>query len=325
MDVDGWRESSVARTARALTKTTEIDMANRLDRDQELLTALRGHEPLAAEALNTAYGDRAYRLAVRITRNNQDAEEAVQDAFWSVIRKIDTFRGDSAFGSWVYRIVSNAAYAKVRRRRQALVDISLDEVLPPFDQNGRHASVITDWSRSIDDPAVQSDLRAVLTSAISELPDHYRTALILRDVEGLSNAEVAEALLITIPTAKMRAHRARLFLRKRLSIFMAGSSDLATVGRLSRTREAGQARTSAGHQLSGRSSLAGANQLKRDGGGKSIQAAKYKNRVHQPPRQHSNESDMALDGRDIALIAVACDEIFFCRVATVIRPAASYQ
>src|SRR5436309_8330810 len=106
----------------------EGDMQTRLDPDQKLLTALRQRESTAAEALITAYGDRAYRLAVRITGNKQDAEEAVQDAFWSVVRKIDTFRGDSAFGSCVYRIISNAAYERIRRRPRAFVDISLDEV-----------------------------------------------------------------------------------------------------------------------------------------------------------------------------------------------------
>jgi RNA polymerase sigma-70 factor, ECF subfamily len=205
-----------------VTKTTEIDMAKRLDPDKELLTSLREREPTAAEALITEYGDRAYRLAVRITGNEQDAEEAVQDAFWNVVRKIDTFRGDSAFGSWVYRIVSNAAYEKIRRRPRAFVDISLDEVCPPFDENGRHTGVIRDWSPSVDDPVVQLELRAVLNSAVSDLPAHYRAVIILRDVEGLSNAEIADALRITIPTAKTRAHRARLFLRQRLSIFMAG-------------------------------------------------------------------------------------------------------
>src|SRR5213596_4422011 len=97
-----------------------------LVRDQVLLAALRERLPTAAEALTATYGDRAYRLAVRITGNEQDAEEAVQDAFWSVVRKIDTFRGDSAFGSWVYRIVSNAAYEKIRRRPRAFRDIALD-------------------------------------------------------------------------------------------------------------------------------------------------------------------------------------------------------
>src|SRR5215467_9058443 len=100
-------------------------MQARLDPDHTLLTALRQRESTAAEALITAYGDRAYRLAVRITGNRHDAEETVQDAFLSVVSKIDTFRGDSAFGSWVYRIISNAAYEKIRRRPRALVNISL--------------------------------------------------------------------------------------------------------------------------------------------------------------------------------------------------------
>jgi len=197
--------------------------AARADRDWRLVEALRLSEPTAVERLVATYGDRAYRLAVRITDNGQDAEEAVQDAFWSVVRKIDTFRGDSAFGSWFYRIVSNAAYEKVRRRPQAFVEISLDEVLPPFHGDGPHAGMLTDWSSSIDDPAVQTELRALLSSAVSELPAHYRAVMVLRDVEGLSMAEVADALGITVPAAKTRAHRARLLLRKRLSTFMASA------------------------------------------------------------------------------------------------------
>jgi len=198
-------------------------MTERLDPDKGLLTALREREPTAAESLILAYGDRAYRLASRITGNAHDAEEAVQDAFWNVVRKIDTFRGDSAFGSWLYRIVSNAAYEKMRRRPQAFVDISLDEVLPPFNEDGRHAGMLRDWSSSLDDPAVQTELRGVLSSAVSELPAHYRAVMVLYDVEGLSMAEVADALGITVPTAKTRVHRARLLLRKRLSTFMASA------------------------------------------------------------------------------------------------------
>jgi RNA polymerase sigma-70 factor (ECF subfamily) len=197
--------------------------AARADRDWRLVEALRLREPTAADRLVATYGDRAYRLAVRITGNEQDAEEAVQDAFCSIVRKIDTFRGDSAFGSWVYRIVSNAAYEKVRRRPQAFLEIPVDDVLPPFDEDGRHAVVLTDWSSSIDDPALQTELRAVLSSAVSELPAHYRAVIVLHDVEGLSMAEVADALEITVPTAKTRAHRARLVLRKRLSMFMASA------------------------------------------------------------------------------------------------------
>ena len=179
----------------------------RIDRDSRLLDALRQGEPTAAEELVATYGNRAYRLAMWITGKEQDAEEAVQDAFWSVIRKIDTFRGNPAFGSWIYRIVSNAAYAKVRRRQQAIGEIAVDEV-------------VMDWSSTIDDPAVQSELRTVLSSAISELPVHYRAVIVMRDVEGMSMAEIADCLGMTVATAKTRVHRARLLLRARLNIFM---------------------------------------------------------------------------------------------------------
>src|SRR2546422_8755839 len=96
-----------------------------VDHDGELLGALRRRDRTAAEGLVARYGDRAYRLAMGITRNAQDAEEAVQDALWSVIQKIDTFRGDSSLGSWIYRIVANAAYQKLRGRAQRRDEISL--------------------------------------------------------------------------------------------------------------------------------------------------------------------------------------------------------
>jgi RNA polymerase sigma-70 factor (ECF subfamily) len=188
--------------------------------DADLIDALRVAEPAAAEQLFATYGNRAYRLAFRMTGNREDAEEALQDAFWSVIRKIDTFRGDSALGSWVYRIVANAAYQKLRRRAQRAAEIPLDELLPVFDQDGRHASLVTDWSSSLDDPSVQSEHRDVLESALAELPPHYRVAIVLRDVEGMSSIEVADALGIPVATAKTHAHRARLRLRQRLLSFM---------------------------------------------------------------------------------------------------------
>ena len=191
-------------------------MTTRIDRDGPLVAALRRGDPTAAEDLVAAYGDRACRLATRITGNAQDAEEAVQDAFLSVIRKIDAFRGDSAFGSWLYRIVANAGYQRRRRRRGRGADVSLDKLLPEFDAHGRHVAPVADWSTSVDDPALQTELRMVLTSAIDELPADYRAVVLLRDVEGLSHQEIAEALGLTVANVKARVHRARLFLRRRL-------------------------------------------------------------------------------------------------------------
>ena len=186
------------------------------DQDHELVEALRLHEPTAAERLVATYGDRAYRLARGITGNAQDAEEVVQDVVWTVVRRIDTFRGESAFGSWLYPIVTNAAYQKVRGRQSRRAELSLDDVLPLFDERGRHVAPVADWSARVEDPAVQTDLRVALTSAIDTLPTDYRTALLLRDVEGLSHLQVAEVSSLSVPTVKSRVHRARLFLRKQL-------------------------------------------------------------------------------------------------------------
>jgi RNA polymerase sigma-70 factor (ECF subfamily) len=188
----------------------------RADRDHELVEALRLQEPTAAERLVATYGDRAYRLATGITGNAQDAEEVVQDVFWTAVRKIDTFRGESTFGSWLYRIVANAAYQKVRGRQSRRAELSLDDVLPLFDEQGRHVAPMADWSARVEDHAVQSELRVALTSAINKLPADYRAALLLRDVEGLSHLEMAEVLSLSVPTVKTRVHRARLFLRKQL-------------------------------------------------------------------------------------------------------------
>ena len=185
-----------------------------------VLAALQSGDPSAAECLVADYGDRAYRLAIGITRNAQDAEEAVQDAFWSVIRKIGTFRGNSALGSWICRIVLNAAYQKLRGRARRRDDISLDEVLPVFDEHGQHAQAIADWSTAVDDPAAQSELRTALEAAIAEVPPAHRAIILLHDVEGVPMADVAVSLGITLAAAKTRAHRARLLLRKCLTNFM---------------------------------------------------------------------------------------------------------
>jgi RNA polymerase sigma-70 factor (ECF subfamily) len=194
-----------------------------LDDDGPLLRALRRHDPSAPDRLVARYGSRAYRLAMGITRNAQDAEEVVQDAFWSAIRKIETFRGDAAFGSWLYRIVANAALQKLRRGTVQRREIALDEVLPAFHEEGEHVAAIVDWSPTIADPATQASLRDALTYAMDELPPDYRAVVVLCDVEGLSAAEAAQSLGLSVPNVKSRLHRARLFLRKRLATSFAAA------------------------------------------------------------------------------------------------------
>src|SRR5207302_8470246 len=144
--------------------------APKADRDAGLVEQLRRQESGAAEALVAAYGDRAYRLAIRITGNEQDAEEVVQDALWTAARKIDTFKGESAFGSWIYRITANAAYQKLRSRQGQRNEISWDAMSPGFDELGQHAEPLRDWSARTEEPALQTELRSLLTTAIDDLP-----------------------------------------------------------------------------------------------------------------------------------------------------------
>jgi RNA polymerase sigma-70 factor (ECF subfamily) len=190
------------------------------DPDGRLVEGLRGRDAAAVEQLVRAYGGRAYRLASRMTGNSHDAEEVVQDALWTVVAKIDGFRGEAAFGSWLYRIVANAAYAKLRHELSRRHDVSLDAVLPVFDEQGRHGETIADWSSSVEDPSLRTELRIVLTAAIDELPEAYRAAVVLRDVDGLTNHEIARLLGVSVAAVKAHVHRARLRLRKRLAAYV---------------------------------------------------------------------------------------------------------
>jgi RNA polymerase sigma-70 factor, ECF subfamily len=197
--------------------------APRVDRDAALLEGLRRGDAGAAELLLDTYGDRVYRLAIRITGNEQDAEEVAQDALWTVARKIGTFKGESAFGSWVYRITANTAYQKLRGRRGRRNEVLWEDLQPVFDEHRQHVEPVADWSGKVEEPALQTELRTVLTTAINDLPVDYRTAFLMHDVEGLSNPEIAETLHLSLPAVKSRVHRSRLFLRERLSRYMAAA------------------------------------------------------------------------------------------------------
>jgi RNA polymerase sigma-70 factor (ECF subfamily) len=194
------------------------------DRDSQLVLQLRRHETGAVEALVDAYGDRVYRLAIRITGNTLDAEEVAQDALWTASRKIDTFQGAAAFGSWLYRITANTAYQKLRTRRSARNEVPWEQPFQPSDESRPHTRPALDWSAKAYDAAMEAELRAVLESAIDALPDDHRVAFLLRDVEGLTTSEIASMLNVGASAIKSRLHRARLFLRRRLDLYLANGA-----------------------------------------------------------------------------------------------------
>ena len=191
--------------------------------DGRLRRGLAVQAPEAVEALVSLYGPKIYRLALRITGSAQDAEEVSQDVLWSVVRKIDTFKGESALGSWIYRITANAAYQKLRGRR-GKEQVSWEALLPPFDADGHLVELERDWTQSVEDPALQAEARRRLVEAVAALPADYRAAFVLHDMEGLPNPDVADLLGISLAAVKSRIHRSRLFLRQKLAEYFGRSA-----------------------------------------------------------------------------------------------------
>lgn len=184
--------------------------------DEELVAGLLRGDPRAVEMLVDRYGAWIHRVASRLLADARDAEEVTQDVLMTVVRKIGTFKHEAKFSSWVYRIAANGAYERARSRRSRL-ETSLEPLLPVFDDEGRHVARVQDWSKGLDDPAVAAEVRSALERGIGRLPEEYRTVLVLRDVEGLTNEDVAGALGLTLAAVKSRLHRARLALRQQLA------------------------------------------------------------------------------------------------------------
>jgi RNA polymerase sigma-70 factor, ECF subfamily len=193
--------------------------------DRSLLARAAGGDADAIEALMARYSARVYRLAYGITRSAPDAEEVVQDVFLQIINKGAGFEGRAALSSWIYRITTNLSLNKRRGKRREL-ETSLDDMLPTFLPDGHRAGdrafVVADWSEMPDDKLLSGESRRMLEAAIDRLPEHYRAVLVLRDVEELSNDEVAQIVGDTVAAVKTRLHRARMALREQLTRYLGG-------------------------------------------------------------------------------------------------------
>jgi RNA polymerase sigma-70 factor (ECF subfamily) len=196
-----------------LLKCKEDVMSYSKISDVGLVDLFKGGEISAFDEIVYRYESKVMNLSLRFTRNQEDAEEVLQDVFTTVYRKIDSFRGQSAFSSWLYRIVVNAAFMKLRKKKQSQT-VSMEDLAPAVKQYCMERESVTNThSYNI---TVTRELQEVLQRAIDKLPDQYRAVFILRDVDGLSNQETGEILDLSIPAVKSRLHRSRIMLRKRL-------------------------------------------------------------------------------------------------------------
>lgn len=191
----------------------------RLQDDNVLLEALRAGSEAAVEALFDRFHGKIYSLALSILKNDSDAQEAAQDVFITVIRKVGMFKGDSALYSWIYRICVNTCLMRLRGRRRNET-VSIEEFMPVFTEEGMHASPVDDWSKEVERNLLNKELGEVIQRYTDSLSEKYRVVFVLSDVEGLSNEETAEILGLSVPAVKSRLHRARLYLRERLTRYV---------------------------------------------------------------------------------------------------------
>jgi len=186
------------------------------DRDQGALVArVRAGDLSAFEDLIRPYEGRVYQAVLRITRNPADAADVYQQAIMTAFEKLDRFRGDAAFGTWLYQIAVNAAL--MHRRAASRTPVVAAEDLPRFNWMGGYAQPVHDWAKSAEDEASRSELRRALAAAVDSLPDLERAVVWLKDVAGLSHSEIATATESTVLAVRSRLHRARLRLREQLA------------------------------------------------------------------------------------------------------------
>lgn len=183
--------------------------------DERLLRAINQDEPGAFDELVRRYGRRLMAFSVRTCANVENAEDVFQDTLLKAYQALSGLREPKALRTWLYRVAANNC-RMMRRKERAPRNISLDDYKPPGWEEGDVIEV-PDWSALPDDAAARAELERAFEQGLGELPAEYRMVLLLRDIEGLSTKEAAEALQIGESAVKMRLHRARMALRHHLA------------------------------------------------------------------------------------------------------------
>jgi RNA polymerase sigma-70 factor (ECF subfamily) len=190
--------------------------AVREDREErKLVEGCRRGDFACFERLVGRYEKKIYNLALRMLHNPDDAREVLQETFLKVYDNLEKFRGESQLSTWIYRIAMNEALMRIRK------DKHRPRSLEVVDEEGERREIeVEDWSPRPVDRLLTKELGGKLDRAVARLPEDYRGAFLLRDVEGLSNEQIAKAMKLSVPAVKSRIHRARVFLRNELAPYL---------------------------------------------------------------------------------------------------------
>lgn len=184
--------------------------------DEVLIRKYREGDSSSFEELVLRYEKKVYNLAHKIMGNREDASDILQETFLQVLRKLGTFKGESKFSTWLYRITVNLCLMR-KRKEKKIKTVSLDVPTLAEEKKELRREILADWSRNPSATLENTELKRVLLESINLLPAEYRTVFVLRHEKDLPNEEVAKVLKISLPAVKSRLHRARLFLRDKLS------------------------------------------------------------------------------------------------------------
>ena len=194
--------------------------------EDELIQAAKNADQAAFTELVRRYEETVYRFSYKICRDKTRAEETLQDTFINVFRKLRSFDGKAKFSTWLYTIVTNNCLMKLRRRKMADLEDSLEEYdHPPAGNGGKPGNVMARWEETPADIVMAGELRELLDGAITRLPEDYRVVFVMRDIEGRSTEETASILGLSIEATKSRLRRARAFLREQLHPHMSAHTE----------------------------------------------------------------------------------------------------
>lgn len=177
--------------------------------DAELVKLAQAGDTRGFDELVRRYQEKVYRLCFKILRHEDDASEALQDAFLSAFRGLRNFKAESTFSTWLYRIATNASLMKYRKRRDGHISLEQSQ----SSNENSETMQLPDWSQQPAQDLLDAETREVMAEGIQRLPEELRTVFVLRDVQDMSNAEVAEVLGLSVAAVKSRLHRARRSLR----------------------------------------------------------------------------------------------------------------
>jgi len=192
--------------------------------DNELIRGIQAGDTEAFEILFKRHSARVYQQVMHLLHHEAEAEEVMQEVFLTVYEKVNAFRGEAAFTTWLYRLAANAALNRLRRRTRR-PEVSMTDALPRFAADGHHAvRPVVDWSQDLERQSANRQVCQFLQEAIETLQAIDKAVLVLSDLEGLSNREIADMLGLSVSAVKSRLHRVRLFLRGKLAAFFIPSS-----------------------------------------------------------------------------------------------------